>query len=123
MESPSARDTVSLELVARLLNTIPIGGLRESALKLAVVPNGGSKQSHVEALLGALSRGDVVYKKKPVTSADTITICNANLAQDRCPSLTVNYFGGNMGHFFMEGGFNGAYSLSRSQADVLQLTA
>lgn len=56
----------------------------------------------------------------------TISNCvpaHVELAKSRYPSLSVNYIGGGMGHFFTEEGFNGAYSLARSQADVLQLSA
>lgn len=54
----------------------------------------------------------------------TIVKCRASdrqWAESEYPTLTTKDFGGNMGHFFPEDGFNGAYSFARSQQDAYSL--
>lgn len=52
----------------------------------------------------------------------TIVQCresHAEWAEEYYPNVRVNRFGGNIGHFIGEDGFNGAYSFSRSKKDAV----
>lgn len=62
---------------------------------------------------------DFVFFKTIVTCGEA----HAAWAEGHYANVTVNRFGGNMGHFFAEDGFNGAYSFARSQQDALQLAS
>lgn len=70
---------------------------------------------------GPLSTIPTTFYCLEYTPNKSIINCRADKvewAASHYPNFRVHFFGGNMGHFFMDDGFNGAYSFARALQEV-----
>lgn len=70
-------DLISISLVSKLLELMPIGALREANSKLGLVPEGTNKNEQITSLVKSLSLGEVESKRPPVRSKDVVLLCMA----------------------------------------------